>query len=287
MTKLFYQKRYIKLCQTSYFIIIFYIFLNICLAQENLTNQQQKLIDSLVKIKVDSTLKAIQIKQNTRPKPTKFQYRLVGDGLSMQGNINRILFTTRAEIVYDLKKIHFESSPRFAYGEQNTNLAERDFFMDMNISMFHEQKIYGFGLGAYEFSNLRGILERYVAGIGIGWQIIRKENFIFSISNAVFYESTNFTRRTDFTTWRNSTRVKLKYNLFNNHLRFLHYIFYQPSLEDFSNVRWNINNVIEIPVYSNLNFRISLDNFYESLVVDNRKNNDLTFRIGLSWGNRR
>ncbi|TAE69313.1 MAG: DUF481 domain-containing protein [Bacteroidetes bacterium] len=247
----------------------------------------KKQIDSLVKIKVDSIVSNQKKTTKTDTKISIFQYRLVGDGLTMQGNINRILLSARAELGLNTKKIQFETNPRFTFGEQNTNLAERDFFIDMNASVYHQKKIYAFALGAYEFSNLRGILERILAGGGIGWHIIRKNNTQISISNALFFETTDFVRRTDFKTWRNSTRMKIKYSFWNNRLNFLHYIFYQPSLQDASNVRWNFNMIIEMPIYNGLNFRISVDNFYESFVVDNRKNNDLTTRFGFSWGNKR
>ncbi|TAG01129.1 MAG: DUF481 domain-containing protein [Cytophagia bacterium] len=256
-------------------------------AQIENTPNYKRMIDSLVQFKVDSTLKNQKNREKSTPKIPTFQYRFVGDGFTMQGNINRILLSARTEISLNTKKVQFETNPRFTFGEQNTNLAERDFFVDLNTSIFHQKKVYLFGLGAYEFSNLRGILERILAGGGLGWHIIQKNNFQLSISNAVFFETTNFIRRTDFSTWRNSTRLKLKYSLWENRLNFLHYAFYQPSLFDASNIRWNFNIVIEMPIYKGLNFRFSLDNFYESFVVDNRKNNDLTTRFGFSWGNKR
>lgn len=271
------------------FVILFsfLLFPFFSFAQIENTPNYKRMIDSLVRFKVDSTLKNQKNREKPTPKIPAFQYRFVGDGLTMQGNINRILLSARTEISLNTKKLQFETNPRFTFGEQNTNLAERDFFVDLNTSIFHRKKVYLFGLGAYEFSNLRGILERILAGGGIGWHVIQKNNFQLSISNAVFFENTDFIRRTDFSTWRNSTRLKLKYSLWENRLNFLHYVFYQPSFFDASNVRWNFNIVIEMPIYQGLNFRFSLDNFYESFVVDNRKNNDLTTRFGFSWGNKR
>ncbi len=271
------------------FFITFYLFFQstILFCQiDSLSIKYKKQIDSLVKIKVDSIL-LNQKKAVIIPKNPIFQYRLIGDGFTMQGNINRILLSARAEISLNTKFLQFDSNPRFIFGEQNTNLAERDFFMDINTSLVHQKKVYLFGLGAYEFSNLRGILERILAGGGVGVHLVRKNNVQISMSNAIFFERTDFLRRTDFQTWRNSTRLKLKYSLWQNRFNFLHYVFYQPSLEDASNVRWNFNTIIEMPIFNGLNFRISVDNFYESFVVDNRKNNDLTTRFGFSWGNKR
>ncbi len=244
-------------------------------------------VDSLLKIKIDSIIQS-KTKQETAPKspPHAFQYRILGDGFTMEGNANRILMTYRTELAYTKNRFQMESNPRFVYGEQNTNLAERDFFSDLSINFYKNQILYGFGLGTYEFSNLRGIANRYLGGVGVGWRIYNNHNLQFSLTNAFIYESTDFIRRTDFATWRNSTRIKLKYGILQQRIKFAHYIFFQPSIQDINNVRWNINFLAEMPLYKGFSCRLSIDDFYESIVFDNRKQNDLTFRFGFLWGNK-
>lgn len=252
--------------------------------EQKINERVKKQLDSLLKIKLDSIVNIAKHKPKTTVQA--FQYRFLGDGFTMQGNVNRILVTHRLEIAYTKNKFQFEANPRFVYGEQNTNLAERDFFSDASVNFFHSKKLYLFGLGTYEFSNLRGILNRYLGGIGAGWRVFHGENIDFSLTNAFIYESTDFLRRTDFATWRNSTRIKLKYNLTNPQIRFVQYIFLQPSIQDADNFRWNMNFLAEMPLHKGFSCRVSVDNFYESVIFDNRQQNDLTFRFGFSWGNR-
>jgi hypothetical protein len=98
--------------------------------------------------------------------PDSLHYRLAGDGTFSRGNVNRTLAVLRAEINYDGPVVALSTHPRFTYGKQNGMLAERDLYVDLFVDLYKKRKVYTFGLGTLETSNLRGIKLRQLAGRG-------------------------------------------------------------------------------------------------------------------------
>jgi hypothetical protein len=279
----------------KYFFILFLSFLGII----NTSLVAQVIpSDSLQKIQIDSLIRANQklqksldsiIRAHTRlPAPARpaFLYRITTDATLSSGNVNRELVVLASSWSYTKEIFSLEMNPRYAYGKQNGNIAERDFFSDFNFDVFNHRVVYGFGLGILEISNLRAIDLRLLGGLGIGFHILRKPNANFSITNALIYESTNFRNNQDILTFRNSVRFKGKYSLFHNRLKISHLAFIQPSIQDIENVRWSANLGIEIPLHRLLSLRTAFTNSYESIVAENRKRNDFAWTIGLAFGNK-
>jgi hypothetical protein len=213
------------------------------------------------------------------------QYRFIGDGTFARGNVNRTLMVLRAEITYNGPIVTLTTNPRFTYGKQNGVLAERDTYVDLFIDIYKKRKVYGFGLATIETSNLRGIELRQLAGGGAGFRLLQNKQNTLSLTNAIIYESTDFRERPTITTLRNSTRLKGKHSLFQNKIRFNHITFFQPSLTDISNVRWNTLLSVELPLSKWITFRSSFENSFESKVEPTRKQNDSRFTFGISIGN--
>jgi hypothetical protein len=214
------------------------------------------------------------------------QYRFIADGNFTRGNVNRTLMILRAEITYNGPIVSLATNPRFTYGEQNNNLAERDTYIDLFIDIYKERKVYGFGLATIETSNLRGIDLRQLAGGGAGFRLVQRKQNTLTLTNAIIYESTEFRERQAVTTLRNSTRLKGKHALLQNKIRFTHITFFQPSLTNISNIRWNTLLALELPLSKWVTFRSSFENSYESIVEPTRKRNDSRLTFGISIGNR-
>jgi hypothetical protein len=251
---------------------------------------QKTQIDSLIQVnqrlqkKLDSTIRA----HTPAPAPSRpaFLYRVATDAIFSSGNVNRELLVLASSWSYTQKLFSLEMNPRYAYGKQNGNVAERDFFSDFNFDVFHHQAVYGFGLGILEVSNLRAIDLRWLGGVGIGFHILRKPKASLSITNALIYESTDFRTNQDILTFRNSMRLKGKYTLFHNRLKISHLVFVQPSVQNLENIRWSANLGIEIPLHRLLSLRTVFSNSYESIVAENRRRNDFAWTVGLAFGNK-
>jgi hypothetical protein len=239
----------------------------------------------------NGTMPAVPLDSLTKPRPAfvifdSLNYRFIGDGNFSWGNVDRSLVILRAEIASLGPVVSLTTNPRFTYGRQNQVLAERDIYVDLALDVYREKQIYGFGLATIETSNLRGIDFRRLAGLGIGLRLLKTERHNLSLTNAVIDESTNFRERPTVTTHRLSTRLKGKHSFLQDKLRFNHITFVQPSLRDFSNLRWNTLLSVELPLTTWVTIRTSFENSYESVVEANRKRNDSRLTFGLAVGRR-
>lgn len=253
-------------------------------------NEEQKRIDSLANIKakylVDSTLKAIEQskkKSTPIPKTQKFNAKLTADGTINEGNVERFLFITRLNASLSEGIFWFSMNPVFTYGETNKKVQEREFFMDISSTAFYQKRVYGLAFAILEKSNLRAIELRDLVGGGVGIRFIKNNpNAELSTSIACIYEKTDFITKNDVETLRLSVRLRGSYSVFKSRLKLYHLSFFQPSLIDNKNIRWNGIATIEIPFSKHINVRASIENSYESIVAPNRKNNDFRTTFGIA-----
>jgi hypothetical protein len=215
----------------------------------------------------------------------RIKYRFIGDGNFTRGNVNRSLMVLRAEIIYDGPVVSVSSNPRFAYGQQNNVLAEREPYLDLFIDLYKQRKIYGFGLGTIEASHLRDITIRQLAGLGAGFRLVKTTHHSLVLTNAIIYESTNFGKRSDVEVIRNSARLKGKHSFFQDKIRLNHTTFVQPALNK-ANLRWNTLISLELPLSTWITLRTTFENAYESVVEVGRKHNDSRLTFGISVGNK-
>jgi hypothetical protein len=269
-----------------------YLFLSFLLSSVIVFAQtsEEKRIDSLSNVKakriVDSTLKAIEeAKKKSTPVPKKqrFNAKLTADGTINDGNVQRMLFITRLNASLSEGIFWFSMNPVFTYGETNKRVQEREFFMDISSTVFYQKRIYGLAFGIVEKSNLRAIELRDLVGGGIGIRFIKNNpNADLSTSIACIYEKTDFITKNDVETMRLSVRLRGSYSVFKGRLKLYHLSFFQPSLTDNKNIRWNGIATIEIPFSKHIHIRASVENSYESIVAPNRKNNDFRTTFGIA-----
>ena len=214
-------------------------------------------------------------------------YRFIGDGNFSWGNVDRSLVVLRTEAVFGGPAISIATNPRFAYGRQNQLLAEREWYTDLNVEVLKQNKIYGFAMATLERSNLRRIDLRQLAGAGLGFRLLRNDRHDLTFTNAIIHESTNFRERPTIITQRNSARLRGKHSFQNKRVRLSHTTFFLPSLDDFSNLRWNTIISVELPLTRWVTIRSNFENTYESIVEPGRKKNDTRVTFGFSIGNKR
>jgi putative salt-induced outer membrane protein YdiY len=225
-----------------------------------------------------------------QPKAITYSFALNGDFKS--GNVRRELLGASFAFNFEHPRSDFGffTNPRYTYGTLNGVKAEDELFLDLNTTVYYDtHSFYVLGFGAYERSNLRRINERYVGGFGMGIRVIggprRKDSKVkISITNALLYEKTDFDNKEDIIAVRNSTRFKIEAHMFKNAVKFTNSTFVQPSLLD-NNLRWNALTSFSFHITKHLALVTSLINSYESFVVENAKNTDVTWTFGLSFGN--
>ena len=71
--------------------------------------------------------------------------------------------------------------------------------------------------------------------------------------------------------------------MFKNKVILNHESYFQPSIEHSNNFRWRADVGLELPVWKFLNFKINYLQTFESIVIENQKQNDefLTFGFTL------
>lgn len=204
-------------------------------------------------------------------KASYFNYTIGLDGTISSGNVNRQLLNIRFMLNYENPNTIWGvfSSPKFQYGKNASILQEREIFLDINNSFFYSQSdIYGLIFGSFEESNLRKIQARTNLGIGIGWKILggkKHPNALLklNISNAILRETTDFVESTDLHLYRNSTRIRISWQLIPEKCTFQHTTFIQPSLSD-NNIRWNSLSQLTYKIGKHLAINGTFDNTFEN-----------------------
>lgn len=215
---------------------------------------------------------------------TKIRYRISADGTYTSGNVNRALIQLASGFDWNLNKLlKFSTSPSYIYGQQNNVLAERETFVDFRTTVLYEKTLYYLAFGSFEKSNLRKIDHRLIAAGGVGLKLIQKEKVYLSVTNVLLYEQTDFVVNNNFpdrNLLRNSTRFFGEYTLADGKVYISHTLFIQPGLTE-KNFRWNGNLIFRYQITKRTGIRSTIENSYESIVVEGRKNNDFRWTFGI------
>lgn len=225
-----------------------------------------------------------------RNKLPSWYYSIGFDGTASSGNVNRQLLNFKTNLNFENPKsvFGFFTAPKFQYGTNSNVLQEREIFLDLNSTLFYAQNdIYVLLFGAFEQSNLRKISKRYNVGVGIGWKILGglkspKSKVKLSLSNAIVREVTDFEVKEDRNIYRNSTRIKIKYDIISDKLFFQSLVFLQPSLND-NYYRWNSSSQFSYKVGKYISILASFENTYENFNVVGIQNAQTNTTIGLVY----
>lgn len=270
------------------FIILFtYIYSQVpaqSLIPDSLKNTKiEALINDIVEQKMDSIKKIPIPKRPVFP----FKVKLAMNGNWAEGNVRRELLRLIGDFSFkkDRSLLEFYINPRYTYGTQNKILREDEFVTRAGLNIFHNNRVYILSFGAVQVSHLRRIRLRSEAGLGLGFRFFRKAaNTKFSITNVLIYENTDFidVEDNDIETLSFSMRLKGSYKLLKNHLKITHTFFIQPSLLR-NYFRFIGNLQFAYKITNRLDFNLVFRDTYESIVANNRVNNDFNILIGLSF----
>ena len=61
-----------------------------------------------------------------------------------------------------------------------------------------------------------------------------------------------------------------------------HETYVQPSLEESNNYRWQLDLGLELPLWKYLNFKVNYLHTFESLVIENQKQQDKFLSFGFT-----
>ena len=160
-----------------------------------------------------------------------------------------------------------------------------------------EKKLYPQLLGVFSTNFRRQIDYRYLFGGGVTYQILndkKKENWL-KTSLTFEYEGTQFGNTqfnitayngmNEIDTFRGTIWLNGKYNLFKKKVIITHQSYYQPSLSESNNYRWQADLGLELPIWKFLNFKINYLHTFESIVIAEQEQEDQFLTFGLTIKN--
>lgn len=222
-----------------------------------------------------------------------FKANLSLTGFYQGGNVETFIFRAKSDLKFrPFKKWVYKTLNSYVYQEFGKEKADED-KLSLNFLYFNpERKFYPLVLGFVSQSFRRKIDLRYLLGGGVTFQVLNKKDNWLKVAITSEYENTNF-NSTDFIiskfdgkktieTMRGTLWINGKYKLFKKKLIISHESFYQPSLEDSDNYRWQADIGVEFPLLKYLNFKINYMHSFESIVIADQKREDNILTFGFT-----
>ena len=214
-------------------------------------------------------------------------------GFYQGGNVETLIFRAKSDFSFKpWKKWVFKNQNSYIFQEFGKEKADEDILSLNFLYLNPKRKIYPFVLGFVSTNFRREIDLRSLFGAGATIQILdKKDNWLkFSLSSE--YEHTSFSK-TNFNyseydgnkainTLRGTIWVNGKYYVLKKKIILNHEIYFQPSLERNNNFRWQGDVGLEFPVWKYLNFKINYRHTFESIVIENQKQEDRFLTFGFT-----
>lgn len=226
----------------------------------------------------------------------KLKARLSLTGFWQGGNVETLIFRAKSDLSFKpWKKWVFKTQNSYVYQEFGREKADED-ILSLNFLYFNpERKIYPLALGFVSTNFRREIDLRYLFGAGATYQILNKKDNWLKLSLTCEYERTDFAtanfNKTEFNgdrsinTLRGTIWVNGKYQLLKKRVVLTHESYFQPSLEQSNNFRWQADLGLELPVWKFLNFKVNYLRTFESVVIADQKQEDQFLTFGLTLKN--
>jgi hypothetical protein len=217
-------------------------------------------------------------------------------GFYQGGNVETLIFRAKTDFSFKAwENWVFKNQNSYVYQAFDKEKADEDILSLNFLYLNPERKIYPFALGFVSTNFRREIDLRYLLGAGATFQILKKkDNWLkFSISSEyehTYFSKTNFNySEYDGTNAINTFRATIwlngKYYLFKDKLILSHESYFQPSLEESNNFRWEADVGLELPIWTFLNFKINYRQTFESIVIENQKQGDRFLTFGFTLKN--
>lgn len=214
-------------------------------------------------------------------------------GFYQGGNVETLIFRAKTDFSFKpWKKWVFKNQNSYVYQEFGKEKADEDILSLNFLYLNPDRKIYPFVLGFASTNFRREIDLRYLLGAGVTFQILNKKENWLKLSVSSEYEHTDFSE-TNFNyaeydgsqsinTMRGTIWMNGKYNLVKKKVIFNHEIYFQPSLEQSNNFRWQADVGLEFPIWKYLNFKINYRHTFESIVIENQEQEDRFLTFGFT-----
>lgn len=226
----------------------------------------------------------------------QFKASLALTGFWQSGNVATSIFRARAEASFvPIKNWVFKTQNSYVYQAFGRMKADEDILSLNFLYLNPDRKLYPLLLGFVSTNFRRRIALRSLLGAGITYQILNKKNSWLKFSLSSEYEQTDFVEtnfnrpeyngNASINTFRATLWVNGKYQLAEKKIILTHESYFQPSLEQANNFRWQVDLGLELPLWKALNFRINYLHTVESIVIANQQQEDSMLTFGFALKN--
>ncbi|MFT6749075.1 MAG: hypothetical protein ACJAQ1_001005 [Flavobacterium sp.] len=237
-----------------------------------------------------STLISAQINESDT---LKLKANLSLTGFYQGGNVETIIFRAKSEVGFiPFKKWVFKTKNTYVYQEFGKQKADEDILSLNFLYLNPERKIYPLILGFISTNFRREIDLRTLFGLGVTYQILNTIKHWLKVSISSEYEQTNFGSSNfnrfkyngdaAINTFRSTFWLQGKYHLFEKKVILNHEVYFQPSLSESNNYRWQTDFGLELPIWKFLNVKINYLHTFESVVIVNQKQQDSMMTFGFT-----
>jgi len=224
----------------------------------------------------------------------KLKASLSVTGSWQMGNVNTIIFRTKADITYrPWEKWKFNTKNSYLYQEFGKKKADEDILSLNFLSYNPDSRFFPLLIGIVSSNYRRKIGVRYLLGGGLTFKAIDKEDDWLKFSLSCEYENTNFRENTfnfdeynglrSINTARSTLWVNSQSQLFEDKLILSLEAYFQPSLLDENNFRRQADLSVELPITNHLNFKINYLHTYEQIVIEDQRQEDRILTFGLNF----
>ncbi len=214
-------------------------------------------------------------------------------GFYQGGNVETFIFRAKTDVSFiPWKNWVFKNQNSYVYQAFGKDKADEDILSLNFLYLNPDRKIYPFVLGFISTNFRREIDLRYLVGAGVTFQVHNKKEDWLKISISSEYENTDFsTTNFNFSEYNGSQSINTmrstiwlngKYSLFKNKMILNHESYFQPSLEEGNNYRWQADIGLEFPVWKYVNFKVNYRHTFESIVVVNQQQQDRFLTAGFT-----
>ena len=179
------------------------------------------------------------------------------------------------------KRIAYNTGASWIYGTQNKQLSNNDVSAAANVDYLKDiRKLYYWALINYDNSYSLKINYRFQSGVGVGFNAFKSPKFNFEISDGFVFETSDLTDpvigKDVYQTVRNSLRIKYRW-AYNSTFSLEGTNFYQPSVSDFRDYIFKLNNKLSVKLNKWLSLNAAMA--YNRISRTNRENVILTYGI--------
>ncbi len=223
----------------------------------------------------------------------KVKADLSATGFWQGGNVETFIFRAKSSISFKpYKKWVFKTQNSYVYQEFGRVKADEDVLSLNFLYVDPSRKIYPLLLGFVSTNFRREIDWRSLLGAGITFRLVEKQHNWLKCSISSEYEQTRF-KQTDFNlaaydgstfinTFRGTVWLSGRWQLLEKKAIATHEFYFQPSLEQQDNFRWQADLGLEWPIWKFFNFKINYLHTFESIVIAGQQREDSVLTFGFS-----